>query len=366
MTASRDRAWMEMAYGLAEKARGRTSPNPLVGAVVVRDGTVVGSGFHEEPGRPHAEIIALGRAGTRARGATLYLTLEPCVHWGRTPPCIDTVLAAGLARVVVSAVDPNPLVDGRGVGRMKEAGLAVSAGLLAERNAALNEPYLKYIARKVPFVTIKAALTVDGRIACRTGDSRWISSAGTRDYVHLLRGEQDALLVGAGTLVADDPRLTVRHPGWPGKKVVRVVLDSRLRFPLAARMLSTLRDGPILAFAGAGAPAAKARELERRGVEVVTAAGGAKTWPLGLVLAELGRRGIAALFVEGGSGVFTAFIEGRLADRAVLTLSPRLVGGASAPGLFGGAGVDRIAAAFTLRNVRSFTVEDDIVLEGYF
>ena len=255
MTASRDRAWMEMAYGLAEKARGRTSPNPLVGAVVVRDGTVVGSGFHEEPGRPHAEIIALGRAGTRARGATLYLTLEPCVHWGRTPPCIDSVLAAGLARVVVSAVDPNPLVDGRGVGRMKEAGLAVSAGLLAERNAALNEPYLKYIARKVPFVTIKAALTVDGRIACRTGDSRWISSAGTRDYVHLLRGEQDALLIGAGTLVADDPRLTVRHPGWPGKKAVRVVLDSRLRFPLAARMLSTLRDGPILAFTGAGAPA---------------------------------------------------------------------------------------------------------------
>jgi diaminohydroxyphosphoribosylaminopyrimidine deaminase/5-amino-6-(5-phosphoribosylamino)uracil reductase len=365
MSATRDRAFMEMAYGLAEKARGRTSPNPLVGAVVVRGGAVVGRGFHEGPGKPHAEILALREAGDRAKGATLYLTLEPCVHWGRTPPCVDTVLAAGLGRVVVSAIDPNPLVRGRGIRRLEKAGIRVAAGLLAERNAALNESQIKYITRKIPFVTLKAALTLDGRIACRTGDSRWISTAGTRGYVHLLRGENDALLVGSGTLVADDPRLTVRHPGWGRKRIVRAVLDTRLRFPLDARILATLGRGPILVFAGREAPDEKARELERREVEIVFPPGQARAWTLDLVLAELGRREIAALLVEGGSRVFTSFVESGLADKAILTLAPRLVGGAAAPGFIGGEGVDKVVRALALKRVRSFAVEDDIILEGY-
>ncbi len=366
MNGASDRAWMEMAYGLAEKARGRTSPNPLVGAVVVRGGAAVGAGFHEEPGEPHAEILALAGAGGRARGATLYLTLEPCVHWGRTPPCVDTVLRAGLERVVVSAVDPNPIVDGRGIRRLERAGLRVSVGLLAERNAALNESYVKYITRKRPFVTLKAALTLDGKIACRTGESRWISSAGTRDYVHLLRGEQDALMIGAGTLVSDDPRLTVRHPHWGRKKVLRAVLDSRLSFPLDARILRTLGLGPVVVFAGRGAPAGKARALARRGVEVVPPPGGAMAWSLDRVLAELGRREVAALLVEGGGRLYTAFVEAGLADKAVLTLAPRLLGGDAAPGFLGGAGAGTVAAARALRRVRTFTAADDIILEGYF
>jgi diaminohydroxyphosphoribosylaminopyrimidine deaminase / 5-amino-6-(5-phosphoribosylamino)uracil reductase len=366
MTGPSDRAWMEMAYGLAEKARGRTSPNPLVGAVVVRDGAVAGFGFHEEPGKPHAEIIALGRAGTKARGATLYVTLEPCVHWGRTPPCVDTVLAAGLGRVIISAVDPNPLVDGRGLRRLKEAGIEVAAGLLAEKNAALNETYIKYITRRSPFVTLKAALTVDGKIACRTGDSKWISSVATRDFVHLLRGEQDALMIGVGTLLADDPRLTVRHALWARKKVMRIVLDRRLRIPLEARMLAARGGGPILIFAGREAPAEKIGELERRGAEVVQPPAGTDAWPLDLVLAELGRRECAALLIEGGSRLFTSFIEARLADKAVLTLAPRLAGGAAAPGLFGGEGAASMAAALPLRRTRTFAVGDDIILEGYF
>ena len=365
MTPSPDRAWMEMAYGLAAKGRGRTSPNPLVGAVVVRDGAVAGAGSHERAGGPHAEIIALGRAGRRAKGATLYLTLEPCVHWGRTPPCVDAVLAAGLGRAVVSAVDPNPLVNGRGVRRLERAGLRVSIGLLAERNAVLNEAPIKYITRKVPFVTLKAALTADGKIACRTGDSRWISAPATRDYIHLLRGEQDAIMIGAGTLLADDPRLTVRHPLWPGKKITRVVLDRRLRFPLAARMLAARGGGPVVVIAGREAPPGKARELESLGAEVVFPPEGAAGWSLDLVLAELGRREIAALLVEGGSRLFTSFIEAGLADKAVLTLAPRLVGGTAAPGLLGGEGAANVAAALPLRRARSFTVGDDIVLEGY-
>ncbi len=366
MSGDRDRAWMEMAYGLAGKGRGRTSPNPLVGAVVVRGGDAVGHGFHEEAGKPHAEVLALAAAGRKARGATLYLTLEPCVHWGRTPPCVDTVVAARPGRVVVSAVDPNPVVHTRGIRRLEEAGIDVSVGLLAARNAVLNEAYAKYIVRRVPFVTVKAALSLDGRLACRTGDSKWISSPGTRDYVHLLRGEQDAVLVGSGTVLADDPLLTVRHPAWPGKKLLRAVLDARLRFPDGARMLGTLDRGPVVLFAGREAPAARARALEARGAEGVRPADGAAAWTPAAVLAELGRREIAALLVEGGSRVITEFVETRLVDKAVLTYAPRLIGGEASPALVGGEGAAAVGLAARLARTRSFTIEDDVVVEGYF
>jgi diaminohydroxyphosphoribosylaminopyrimidine deaminase/5-amino-6-(5-phosphoribosylamino)uracil reductase len=366
MSASRDLAFMEMAYGLAEKARGRTSPNPLVGAVVVRDGAVVGHGFHEEPGKPHAEVLALAMAGGRARGATLYLTLEPCVHWGRTPPCVDTVLAAGLKRIVISSVDPNPVVHEKGVRRLEQAGLEVSVGLLGERNAETNESYVKYITRKVPFVTLKAALSLDGKIACRTGDSKWISSPAAREYAHLVRGEQDAIMVGVNTLIADDPLLTVRHAHWPGKRIVRAVLDSRLRFPPGSRLLTTLDRGRIIVFAGRGAPAENAKALEARGAEVVLPPAGNDGWSLPDALAELGRREIAALLVEGGGRLYTGFVEGRLADKALLFYGPRLIGGAAAPGFIGGEGVDAVGHALVLKRLRSLAVADDIILEGYF
>lgn len=366
MSASRDHAWMEMAYGLAEKARGRTSPNPMVGAVVVRDDAVAGHGYHAEPGKPHAEIIALGQAGRRAKGATLYVTLEPCVHWGRTGPCVDTVVTSGLKRVVVSAIDPNPLVNGRGLRRLEEAGLDVSSGLLAERNAALNEAHAKWIVRRLPFVTLKAALSLDGKIACAGGDSKWISSRGTRDYVHLLRGEQDAILIGINTLVKDDPLLTVRHPLWPEKRLVRAILDSSLRFPLTSRILSTLDRGRILVFAAADAPPEKAAALGAVGVEVLRPRDGAKAWSLAGVLAELGGLEITSLLVEGGSRTFTAFIEEGLADKAVLTLAPRFVGGEAAPTLIGGEGVDRMTEAIPLKRTRTLTIDDDLIVEGYF
>jgi diaminohydroxyphosphoribosylaminopyrimidine deaminase/5-amino-6-(5-phosphoribosylamino)uracil reductase len=344
-----DRGYMEMAYGLAEQARGRTSPNPLVGAVIVKDGRIVGTGYHEEAGKPHAEIIALRAAGRRAKGATLYLTLEPCVHWGRTPPCVDAVLEAGLARVVISAHDPNPVVHTKGAARLKRAGLDVSVGLLAARNARLNEAHAKFITTKTPFVTLKAAASLDGKIATRTGDSKWISSEGTREYVHLLRGGNDALLVGVDTLIADDPLLTVRHPSWPGKKLTRVILDSRLRFPADARILGTRDAGGIIVFARRGADRRKADMLRVRGVEVVEMEGSLKGPGLGAVLAELGRREVAALLVEGGARVHTSFLGGRRAR-----------------GLFEGAGADKVADAFKLRGVRTFSVESDIILEGYF
>ena len=365
MNRDRDLAYMEMAYGLAEKARGRSSPNPLVGAVVVLGDRVVGRGYHEEAGKPHAEVLALRMAGRRARGATLYVTLEPCVHWGRTPPCVDGVIESGLKRAVVSAYDANPVVHRKGVRRLRAAGLEVDVGLLDERNARLNEAYIKYIVRKTPFVTVKAAASLDGKISSRTGDSRWISADGTRDYIHLLRGENDAVMVGAGTLLRDDPLLTVRHPAWGDKPVVRVVLDSKLRFPLASRMLRTLRCGRIIVFAGPGASAAKASALGKKGVEVVRTRRPLDGAGLEDVLAELGRREVASLLVEGGSRLATSFIERRLADKLVLTLSPKLIGGAGAPGFLEGEGATRVRDALALEGVRAFRLGDDLILEGY-
>jgi diaminohydroxyphosphoribosylaminopyrimidine deaminase/5-amino-6-(5-phosphoribosylamino)uracil reductase len=365
MTDPNDRAYLEMAYALAEKAKGWASPNPYVGALVVRSGEIVGWGYHEKPGKPHAEIIALERAGRLARGSTLYVTLEPCVHWGRTPPCIDAVLAASPGRVVISSPDPNPIVFNKGIKRLRDAGIDISVGLLKERNAVLNEAYIKFITRGAPFVTLKAAVSLDGRVATRTGDSCWISSPETRAYVHLLRGEQDAIMVGINTLLRDDPRLTVRHPHWKGKKITRIVLDSRLRFPLRSRILSTLEKGEILVFASREAPPKKKAALKNRGVEVIVASGSPRGIKLREVLPRLGERGIAGLLVEGGSRLLTSFIEERLADKLFLTISPRLIGGERAPSFLEGRGIGRVREALKLRRLATFPIGTDIIMEGY-
>jgi len=366
MNDFRDAAYMQMAYGLAEKAIGGAGPNPCVGALVVKNGVIVGHGYHPGAGHPHAETLALAGAGERAHGATLYVTLEPCVHWGRTPPCVDAVLTAGLKKVVVSALDPNPLVLGKGIRALRRAGLDVTVGLLAERNRRLNEGYVKYITRKAPFVTLKAALSLDGKMATRTFDSRWISAEATREYVHLLRGECDALLVGINTILRDDPLLTVRHSNWPKKKIVRVILDAGLRIPLKARVLSTLPGGKVIVFAAANAPPRKKEALTGKGVEVISLPARGRRLDLGRVLAKLGQLEIASLLVEGGGQTATAFLERKLADKVLLSISPRLIGGRDAVSFFGGAGAARIKDALRLKTVSSFRIGEDTLLEGYF
>jgi diaminohydroxyphosphoribosylaminopyrimidine deaminase/5-amino-6-(5-phosphoribosylamino)uracil reductase len=358
--------YLEMAYGLAEKARGRTSPNPCVGAVVVKDGRILGFGYHEEAGKPHAEIVALARAGRRAKGATIYLTLEPCVHWGRTPPCVDSLIRAELKRAVISAVDPNPLMNGRGINALKRAGIEVIAGLLEAKNRRLNEAYLKFITRRIPFVTLKAAASLDGRIAAKTGHSRWISSAAARESIHLLRGEHDAILVGSGTILRDDPRLTVRHSLWPGKRTIRVILDTKLRTPRDARILSFPSHGEVLIFTGPQAPDRKAGAIESKGAMVIRVPLSAAGVDLESVLAELGKRNIASLLVEGGSQVLTSFIEGRFADKIVLTLSPKLIGGTTALSFLEGGGPVSIKGSLPIKNLRCFPIGDDRMIEGYF
>jgi diaminohydroxyphosphoribosylaminopyrimidine deaminase / 5-amino-6-(5-phosphoribosylamino)uracil reductase len=366
MMDTQDYSYLEMAYALAEKARGWASPNPYVGAVVVRGGAIVGHGFHERPGRPHAEAIALERAGRLAMGSTLYVTLEPCVHWGRTPPCIEAVIRAAPRRVVVSSYDPNPIVHQKGVRRLRAAGINVAVGLLGERNSVLNESYVKYITRGVPYVTLKAAVGLDGRLATRTGDSRWISSPETRDYVHLLRGEHDAIMVGIGTILKDNPRLTVRHSQWPGKKTVRIILDSALRLPLEVRILKTLAQGKVVVFTTAAASSKKRAQMERRGVEVIAIPGQSHRLEVTEVLARLGQRGIAHLLIEGGSGLLTTMIEKKLADKIFLTVSPRLIGGRTAPSFLEGEGVRRVNDAWRLTRSSAFPIGEDIIIQGYF
>ena len=372
MNSREDLLYLEMAYGLAEKARGRTSPNPCVGSVIVKDGRILGAGFHREAGEPHAEIIALAEAGSRTGGGTIYITLEPCVHWGRTPPCAASLVRAGLRRAVISAIDPNPLVNSRGVRALRKAGIEVSIGLLREKNLRLNESYLKYISRRIPFVTLKAAMSVDGRIAAGNGRPGMISSREAWDYVHLLRGGNDAILAGIGTILGDDPRLTVRHPLWKAKKITRVILDSELRTPPGAGIFGKQGATPgeahkgILIFCRKRASVQNARALEARGAEIVRVSSSAAGLDLGRVLEELGKREVSSLLVEGGSRVFTSFIEAGLADKIILFVSPKLIGGKTSPSFLEGAGAASIEAAFSLRDTRCFPVGDDWMIEGYF
>ncbi len=365
MNKAKDETYMAMAFALAEKARGRTSPNPMVGALIVKDDRIVGWGGHEEAGKPHAEMLALDRAGEEADGATLYLTLEPCVHWGRTPPCIDRLLKSGLARFVISSRDPNPLMNGKGIARLKRAGFPVTTGVLKGRHEKLNEAHIKYIAAGLPFVTIKAAVTLDGKMAAAGGDSRWISCGASRDYAHLLREENDAVMVGIGTVLADDPLLTVRTGGKPGRKTTRIILDSKLRVPATARLLSAPHGGPVLIFAGAAAPSSRVKALTGAGAEVIIDEKNARPG-LEFVLRELGRREFSSVLVEGGPGLITAFLDQRLADKAIIFIAPKLVGGESAPSLFGGRGAEKMADCLELERTRSFSLGSDIIVEGYF
>lgn len=357
-----DEHYMRIALELAKSTVGQTSPNPAVGCVLVRDGRIVGLGAHLKAGEPHAEVHALRMAGKAARGATAYVTLEPCSHYGRTPPCAEALIAAGVRRVVVGAVDPNPQVAGRGIARLREAGIEVTVGVLEEACRRLNEAFNKYIVHRVPFVTVKTASTLDGKIATRTGHSRWITSQDARRYVHELRRRSDAVLVGVGTVIADDPRLTVRLPGG-GKNPVRVILDSRLRLPLSARVLT---DGaaPTWVVTTAQAPEERIRAVTAQGAEVLVAGDGERV-DIHRLLRLLGARGITSLLVEGGAEVNASFFAARAVDKVIAFFAPKVVGGRAAPTPVGGEGAATMDEAVRLRDVHVDTIGPDIVVTGY-
>lgn len=357
-----DERFMRQAIALAKKALGRTHPNPAVGALVVQRGRVVGRGYHLRAGAPHAEVVALKQAGKKAARATLYSTLEPCDHHGRTPPCSAAILGAGVARVVFASSDPNPLVNGRGVKRLRRAGVGVTPGVLRGEADAINRPFFTAMKDGRAFVTLKLAATLDGKIAARTGDSKWITSEAARARVHALRNVVDAILVGAGTALRDDPALTTRLSGKrQGRNPVRVVLDADLDVPATARVYDTFQHGRAIAVCGANADPKRRAALVGRGVEVwVLPARRGKVTPRPL-LERLAKDGLLHLMVEGGSQVAGAFLSAGLVDELWLFVAPRVLG-ADAVGWSPPLGLDAVAGAhrWTLRAIER--AGDDVLI----
>jgi len=358
-----DEQWMKRALRLAEAGRGRTSPNPVVGAVLVKKGKVVGEGYHAKIGEAHAEIIALRQARDKARGAVLYLNLEPCTHYGRTPPCVPQVIKAGVKRVVIGMEDPNPLVNGKGIEALRKSGLDVKVGVLEKKCRRLNEAFCKYILKKEPFVVLKVAATLDGKIATRNGDSKWISGEASRRFVHKLRDQVDGVLVGIGTVLRDDPLLTARMK--EGREPYRIVLDSRLKIPEEAKVFEHSPSKVILATTGS-APQDKIERLEKRGVLVLIIDSREGRVNLRSCLCKLGEIGVTNLLVEGGSQVNGSFLNEGLIDKFLLFLSPKLMGDPQALGIFSGRGVSNLKEAVALKEIKTKKIGEDIFVEGYF
>jgi diaminohydroxyphosphoribosylaminopyrimidine deaminase/5-amino-6-(5-phosphoribosylamino)uracil reductase len=330
-----DEKWMRMALEFA--ARGSPSPNPHVGAAITRGGELVGSGHHERAGEEHAEAAALRQAGSRARGATLYVTLEPCNHFGRTPPCTDSIVDAKVARVVVGCRDPDPRVTGGGVEALRKAGIQVDVGCLEPQAQRLIAPWTKFVTTGVPYVVLKLGLSLDGRIASRTGASKWVTGPEARARVHLLRAQSDAVMVGIGTVLADDPRLTVRDA--PGQSPLRVVLDTKLRIPVATRLVQTAREVPTWVVCTTDAPSSAEHELVERGVEVLRAPPSAegRIDPLA-ALRLLAARGIVTVMVEGGAELAGSILAGTAVDELHCFIAPILLGPRGRPGAVDWAG----------------------------
>ncbi len=363
MSWEADPCHMRRALELARRGLGLTSPNPVVGAVVVHGGEIVGEGFHQRAGEPHAEVLALTAAGACSEGGTLYVSLEPCVHHGKTPPCVEAILRAGIRRVVVAVADPNPLVNGRGVQRLREAGVDVAMGVEEETATWLNQAFFKYTTIGLPFVTLKVAMTLDGKIAARDGSSRWITGEAARDAVHRMRSQADAILVGIGTLLIDDPRLTVRldHP-WP-REPFRVVVDSRLRTPPDARIIRAGRPDRVIVACLEGASPERARTLEARGVQLLSLPASNGRVDVKSLMTALGERQIVSVLAEGGSELNGSLFEAGLVDRVACFIAPLLIGGQSALGAIGGEG-RLLKEALHLRNITHTRVGDDLLIEG--
>lgn len=371
-----DTRFMQRALILARKGIGHTSPNPAVGAVLAKEGRILGEGYHRKAGQPHAEVEAIENARGALAGSTLYVTLEPCCHHGRTPPCTEAIIAAGIKKVVVGALDPNPKVAGSGIEALRAAGVEVTQGVMGPECGALNEAYNKHIVTGLPFVILKLATTLDGRTASITGNSRWVTGINARRFVHRMRAFSDAVLVGSSTVAADDPELTVRHVR--GRNPLRVVVDSELVISLKARLFDGLGPGrgggaaggkrgkgpELLIFTTRAANNEKVRLVRQRGAEVIYVRRSPEGVDLGKVLAELGRRGIVSLLVEGGGTLAASLLKAGLIDKVIQFIAPSYMGGDGLPSV-AGLGVRDAAAVLRLGDVKTRRVGEDILVEGY-
>jgi len=360
-----DDRFMWMALDLARQGRGRTSPNPLVGAVVVQDTEVVGTGYHQAAGSPHAEIIALKKAGEKAQGATLYVNIEPCSHHGRTGPCTEAIIKAGISRVVAAVQDPNPIVSGRGFARLREAGIKVKEGVLEDKARRLNEVFLKYITTGLPFVGIKVAMSLDGKIGTMTGESHWITGEKSRQFVHRLRDQSDVIMVGIETVLKDDPRLTTRVDSGEGRDPVRVIVDSSARLPLDARLVENPSSaGTILAVTNQ-APPNKCRALEDRGVEILTLPALRGRVDVTYMMKKLAERELTTVLVEGGGTLNYSLLEQSLVDKLFVFIAPLIIGGVKSPTAFAGTGIESLKKAWAVEDIEMKQFERDLLLIGY-
>ena len=361
------RIFMKRALDLARRGRGRTRPNPLVGAVVVKAGQVVGEGYHQRAGTPHAEVHALNAAGENAKGATLYVNLEPCCHWGRTPPCTEALLQAGVAEVYVAEVDPNPSVAGKGIRQLRDAGIRVHVGTCAEAAARLNEIHRKYIQTGKPFVILKTAMSLDGKIATGSGESQWITSEASRQRGHEIRDAVDAILVGRGTVVHDNPALTTRLRDREGQDATRIVLDSRGRTSVDARIFNPESSAGVIIAVTPDAPAGDINALEKAGAEVIVVPEAKGKVCFERLMVLLGEREITSVLIEGGGEINASAIAAGVVDKVMCFIAPKLIGGRDAPGPIGGDGISSLSDVPRLQRVNITPISDsaDFLIEGY-
>ena len=357
-----DEQMMARAISLARNGLGRTSPNPLVGAVIVRDGRIVAEGWHRKAGTPHAEIHALNMAGELARGATVYVSLEPCAHYGRTGPCAKALVEAGVSRVVVAMTDPNPKVAGKGIAILQEAGIEVTTGVLEQEARQLNEVFLKWMTTGLPFVALKTAMTLDGKIATAAGQSQWITNEASRYETHRLRDIYDGILVGINTALADNPSLTTRLKEYPGRNPVRIVVDSRARLPLTAKLVTDGAARTIVAVTEQ-APAERVEALRSAGVEIIVA-GSSNHVDMQSLMEQLGAMKISSVLVEGGGSVNFSLLQAGLVDRVYAFIAPKLVGGRDALTPVEGEGFQELDRAVELENIQLRQLGSDVLLTG--
>lgn len=359
-----DQQYMRRAIELAQKGEGYTKPNPLVGAVIVKDNKIIGEGYHQFYGGPHAEINAFRNALEDVKGGKMYVTLEPCSHYGKTPPCALAIVESGIREVVIGMKDPNPLVAGRGIRIMEEAGIKVTCGVLEEEVKELNEIFIKYITTKLPLVIMKTAMTLDGKIAAHTGDSKWITNELSRQYVHKIRNKVSAIMVGIGTVLADDPMLTTRLEDKEGADPIRVIVDSSGRIPLEAKVLNIDSEAKTIIAVTEKASKEKIKMIEDKGAEVLIIPEKNNKVDLKYLMKKLGERDIDSILLEGGSTLnYSALNEG-IVDKVISFIAPKIIGGEKAKTPVGGEGREYMKDAIALENIKVSRFGEDVVIEG--